>query len=606
MTRLRFAAPHWLGLALAMLLAPAAHATIDLEINGVEGALRRNVLAFLSLERYKTRNDVDQALIERLQERAEREAAAALRPFGYYEAKVSSRVEQTGEGRWRARLDIEPGAAVLLETVEISVEGSGGEHPAFREVLSGAPLRIGARLDHGAYDTLKSDLRRIAATYGFVDARFTANELQVDPARRTAGVRLVMETGERYSFGATAIEQRSLREPLLRRYLRYEDGTPYDATQLLRTQFALDDSQYFASVEVLAGAPDSSTREIPVSIRAEPNRRNRYSTGVGYATDSKARGTLTWENRRLNDLGHRSRVELKAAQLEQSLEARYLVPIGDPALEKLGFEFRYARDELGDLDTRTTRFQPSITEVDGEWQRVMFASLSRVRTITAATPARGNSEKSNTLIIPGLSYASVPRGYLGEALFSRALYAEVRGSATALGATDNYLQLRLEGERVFDLGPRWHLFVRGQVGATLVAETASLPGTERFFAGGDRSVRGFGFNDLSPIESGSIKVGGRHLLTATVEVIRDLPRNLGVAAFFDAGNAFDSFGDPLQYSAGIGIRLRLPIVTLGIDIAQPLTNPVCRSAAPDPRCALEPGFDKRSGPRLHFNFSPKL
>jgi hypothetical protein len=52
--------------------------------------------------------------------------------------------------------------------------------------------------------------------------------------------------------------------------------------------------------------------------------------------------------------------------------------------------------------------------------------------------------------------------------------------------------------------------------------------------------------------------------------------------------------------------LRLPIVTLGIDIAQPLTNPVCRSATPDPRCNIEPGFDSRPGPRLHFNFSPKL
>jgi outer membrane translocation and assembly module TamA len=111
---------------------------------------------------------------------------------------------------------------------------------------------------------------------------------------------------------------------------------------------------------------------------------------------------------------------------------------------------------------------------------------------------------------------------------------------------------------------------------------------------------------LSPIEDGSAKVGARHLATVTFEFIRDLPRNLGVAAFVDAGNAFDSFGDPFQYSVGIGIRLRLPIVTLGIDIAQPLTNPVCRSATPDPRCNIEPGFDSRPGPRLHFNFSPKL
>ena len=583
-----------------------ARAAIDIDISGVDGALRRNVLAFLSLERYKGRDDLDQALVERLQERAEREAANALRPFGYYEPQINSTVEATGPGRWRARIRIDPGPPVILGDVEIGVSGPGSDDPAFREVLGGATLRKGARLDHAAYDTLKDNLRRTAATLGYVDAKLQANELRVDPAQRAANVRLVMSTGERYRFGRTTIEQRSLEESLLRRYLRYQEAAPYDARQLLRTQFALDDSQYFSTVEVLAGEPDHAARLIPVSIRTEPNRRNRYSAGLGYATDSKARGTLTWENRRLNDAGHRLRAEFKAAQLEQSFAARYQVPIGDPALERLGFEFRYARDELGDLDTRTTRFQPSITQVDGEWQRVVFASLSRVRTITAAAQNRPGFADATTLIIPGISYASVPRGYLGEALFSRALYAELRGSATALGATENYLQLRVEAERVFDLAPAWHLFLRGQVGATLVSNAAALPGTERFFAGGDRSVRGFGYNDLSPVEGGSTKIGGRHLLTGTVEVIRDLPRNLGAALFFDAGNAFDSFGDPLQYSVGIGVRLRLPIVTLGVDIAQPLTNPVCRSVTPDPRCNLEAGFDRRPGPRLHLNFSPKL
>jgi translocation and assembly module TamA len=72
-----------------------------------------------------------------------------------------------------------------------------------------------------------------------------------------------------------------------------------------------------------------------------------------------------------------------------------------------------------------------------------------------------------------------------------------------------------------------------------------------------------------------------------VELERDLPRNFGVAAFFDFGNAFDSFNDPIEYSVGLGVRFRLPVVTLGIDIAQPLS---------------EHGL----GPRLHINFSPKL
>jgi translocation and assembly module TamA len=447
---------------------------------------------------------------------------------------------------------------------------------------------------------------RTAATLGYAEAKLTRSELRVDPTKLAASAALVLETGPRYRFGTTLIEQTTLDEGLLRRYVRFSDGTPYDATQLLRTQFALDDSQYFANVEVVAGQADATTLQIPVSIRAEPNRRNRYSAGLGYATDSRARGTLSWENRRLNRRGHRLRAELKAAQTEQSLEARYVIPIGDPALEKLGIEFRYARDELGDLDTRTTRFQPTVTQVLGNWQRVTYVSLNRLRTITPATLSEPAGDIANTLIIPGISYASVPRGYLGEALFSRALYAELRGSTRSIGAPDSFVQLKLEAERVFDLGTRWHAFVRGQVGATLVSETAKLPGTERFFAGGDRSVRGFGFNDLSPLDDEGRKIGGRHLFTGTAELIRDLPRNLGAAVFVDVGNAFDRFGDPLQWSVGIGVRLRLPVVTLGIDLAQPMTNPSCRSATPDPRCTTVGGFKDPSGPRLHLNFSPKL
>ena len=226
--------------------------------------------------------------------------------------------------------------------------------------------------------------------------------------------------------------------------------------------------------------------------------------------------------------------------------------------------------------------------------------------MTAATATQPESSESNRLIIPGLSYASVPRGYLGEALFSRGFFAEVRGSTKSLGAADDFIQLRLEAERVFELAPKWHAFVRGQLGTTWVSATEKLPGTERFFAGGDRSVRGFGFNDLSPLDEGGAKIGGRHLFTGTAEVIRDLPRNLALALFVDAGNAFDTFGDPLQYSAGIGIRFRLPVVSVGIDLAQPLTNPSCRSVTPDPRCTTQSGFKDPSGPRLHINFSPKL
>ena len=56
-------------------------------------------------------------------------------------------------------------------------------------------------------------------------------------------------------------------------------------------------------------------------------------------------------------------------------------------------------------------------------------------------------------------------------------------------------------ERVFGIRPKWHLLLRNELGATLVARFSQLPVVERFFAGGDNSVRGFAYNDLSPVET---------------------------------------------------------------------------------------------------------
>ena len=591
---------------LALLIgAPATQADILIDIRGVEPELQSNVLVFLSLERYKLRDDLDPQLLERLQERAEREVAAALKPFGYYEPKVRTEITSISATSWRARIDIEPGRPVMIEDIDLVIDGDGNDDPAFVAIRQNTALRVGAQLRHADYDATKSGLLRTAATLGYLDAKLTRSELRVDPSSYVAAASLHMSTGARYRFGATTLEQDTINERLARRFLRYRESEPFDATELLRTQFALDDSQYFSTVEVLPGEPDREALTVPISIRAEGNRRDRYQFGFGYGTDTRARGTVTWDNRRVNARGHRFRVEAKAATAVQSLDARYVIPIGDPAVEKFSTRLTADNEELADIRARSIEFEPSVTDVRGRWQRVFFGTFARTDTIEPASATRAATRRTDTLLIPGMSYASIPQGYLGEPLFSRTLYAELRGSTGFLGSDSNFIQLRIEAERVLDFGSKWHLLLRGQIGASAVGEFDSLPGSQRFFAGGDRSVRGFGFNELSPLEDG-IKVGGKHLLTGTVELERDLPRNFGVAVFADFGNAFNTFGDPLQFSLGVGFRWRLPVVTLGIDVAQPLTNPSCRTENPDVRCTTVPGFDDPPGPRLHFNFSPKL
>ncbi len=580
---------------LALAAAPCTRAGTTVSISGVDGELRQNVQVFLSLERYKDRNDLDATMFDRLVERAEQEVTSALRPFGYYEPKVDVSVSNTGGNDRRVTLRVQPGKPVLMTVVAIKVTGEGAQLPAFQRITNSTQLRTGQRLSHGGYDTIKRDLLRTASTLGFLDARLLKAELRVDPRNFSATADLELDTGTRYRFGSTTISQSAIEERLLRRYLRYREDEPYDGTELLRTQFALDDSLYFSNVEVATLPPDRDNHIIPVSITAETNRRNRYSYGAGFGTDTGARGTATWDKRLVNRRGHRMRVEGKAAQQNQSLEARYLIPIGDPAVEKMTFEFGARNEERADLDLRTLEIQPSVTHLRGRWQRVMSLSFNRTTTITPALAPLPETRTTDTLAIPSISYSAVPLGYLGEGLYTRGTYFELRGSSTAFGSPANYLQVRAELERVYDLAPKWHLLVRGQLGASLIPDSQDLPGTERFFAGGDRSVRGFGYNDLSPIVNG-VKVGGKHFVSGTVEFVRDLPRNLGVAAFADAGNAFNAFNSSVAVSVGVGFRWRLPVLTLGIDIAQAISMPQNGAAT----------VQTLPGPRLHLNFSPKL
>jgi translocation and assembly module TamA len=608
----------FLTLGIAWLATPAA-AGITVEVHGVEEALRLNVLAYLSFERYKNSKELSQDFVERLQERSEREVRSALRPFGFYEPTVRSRVERegrNGEQDYKVTIDITPGEPVVVDNVDVRVTGPGADDRIFTNITDNPPIRKGQRLNHSRYEELKGGLLRAAANYGYLDARMIRSEMRVDPVSHVADIDLAFETGERYRFGATTITQDAIDESLVRRFLRYHQDEPFNATELLRTQFALDDSLYFSTIEVLPEERDRDEHIVPISITAEPNRKSRFDFGLGYGTDTEVRGLAAWENRRVNRRGHRFRTEIRAAALDQSVDARYIIPIRDPATEKFTLQFTGQQQRLADVDTRSLNFMPNFTHVVDswlferiQWQRVTYVQLLREQSEFIESDDR----QTQTLLIPGVSFSLVPRGYLGETLFNRTLYFELRGSNHSLGSDSDFLQVRASAERVFDFAPpvlaKWHVLLRGDIGATALSKTSDLATTQRFFAGGDRSVRGFGPRELSPVRqvvdarTGDPvfndddtpkleKIGGKHMFTGSVELIRDIGKSWAVAVFGDAGNAFDSFSDPLMYSAGVGVRLRLPAVSVGIDVAQALTTPA--------------GDTSRPGPRLHLNFSPTL
>jgi translocation and assembly module TamA len=566
--------------ALLALAAAQVRADIKVEISGVEGPMRDNVLAYLSLQRYAKRDDLDGPMIERLFLRATDEAKDALRPFGYYEPRIHSHLDPSGKN-WRVKLRIEPGTPIILAGADLKVSGPGADDDAFRRVIDQSSLSAGTRLNHAEYERTKGELQRTAAAIGYLDARVIAGELRVDPAAHVANAVLELDTGPRYRFGKTTIEQDAIDTKLFLKYLRYHEHDFYDAVAIFGTQFALDDSQYFSVVEVTPGERDSATLTVPINIKAEPVRRNRYSIGVGYGTDTKFRGTLGWDDRRINSAGHRSRVAIKASSVLREISGQYLIPVGDPAFEKLSLDATIKTEQLADADTSTVELRPGLTQVLGRWQRVLFVRFTHTTTETPTLP-----KSTANLVIPGISFAPLGGTTLTQAFIGRGFFAELTGSTHLLGSDSDYLRLDVQDEKVFDLSPRWHLITRGELGLSRIGTLSDLPASERFFAGGDRSVRGFALNELSPLDADGNKTGGRYLIVGSVEIERDLPKRFAIAAFVDAGNAVNKLSDPLEYSVGIGFRWKLPVLSVGIDIAQALSENV--------------------GPRLHLNITPNL
>ena len=625
------------GVLVLLFACPLARADVAITVKGVAAPLRSNVLAYLSFARYQRAKNLTSDTVERLETRIAPEVRSALRPFGYFEPTVSSNVTASGPGNWKVSIIIHPGQPVTLEHVDVRVIGPGATSPLFKRVTDKLPFHTGQRLNQAQYDSVRGDLLRTAATYGYLDASLTRHELQVNPGAHTASITLELQTGVRYSFGDTTIVQHAVSEKLVRKYLRYREGEPFDLTEVLRTQFALDDSQYFTNLEVLPGDPDHTAHTVPIGIRADPNRPNIYSVAAGYENDTGARGILSWEDRRVNSYGHKMSVDIEAAQVTKySLQSRYVIPIGDPAVENLTLSATAVQQQLADVDARTLSLGPSITRVMGNWQTVWFVngvqSTGTVGTSWPGTINPANKEcvagavtgttcnanvtigiPTNDMLVPGVDLASVPKGYLGEPMFQHGFFAEIRGSQGTFGSKANFLQIHIELERVFQLTLKWHLLLRDEFGATAASHFGEMPPAMRFYAGGEGSVRGFEYDGLSPTQkyclSGSeicaeAQAGGKDVITGTVEFDRDLPRNFGIAFFFDYGNAFNHFGaqkqnvynnqqqivqirEPfLQYGAGVGLLFRLPVLTLGIDIGQPLSQP--------------------GSPRLYINFSPKL
>ncbi|HKT31552.1 MAG TPA: autotransporter assembly complex family protein [Gammaproteobacteria bacterium] len=556
----------WLLLLAVSVGAHAAAPTVQIQVQGVSGDMLKNVLAYLSINAYKDAPNLNDALVEQMNSRAPNEIQTALQPFGYYQARVASDLKETESG-WSVTYTVTPGTPVKLRQVDVSISGPGQSDAALTQYLAGLPLKAGAQLNQPLYEQVKQRLLDIAAHRGYLDAKYQTSVLRVDPSEHWADVELHLDTGVRYYFGSATFVQDFMNPKFLAQYVTFKPGDPYDSGKLLGLEYALNDSGYFDNVQVQPqrNAMDSE-RRIPIVITLSPRKRNKYVVGLGYGTDTGPRMTLGWENRRLNGEGHKLSVLGQYSHVLASTQVGYTVPT--PNGPTLVYSLANVRQILGSGVAYTTALGVNRFTNLNAWSWNQYLQLSHNRSDYVASPS-----SISTLLLPGSTFSRVVTDDPVFPTHGYRLSLDIRGASQALGSSTSFLRADLSAKLIVSIAPNTRLLLRGEVGATATNNFAALPLAQRFFTGGDMTVRGFAFNSIGPTDQFGNVIGGKDLMVGSVEVDHMLGPVFGVAAFVDAGNVFNSFNTSLEKGVGVGLRWRTPVGMVRVDFAHPVKRP---------------------------------
>jgi translocation and assembly module TamA len=576
------------AVAFALLLAPprsvdawqAREAPVRVEVRGVEEEMRDNVMATLSLARQPSRTRMPEERVRLLMNRVPDEVQAAMEPFGYYAASSSSALAFDGR-RWRVTVDVEPGSPVRLVDALVRIEGPGAQDTALVRIRDRAGLAIGQPLAHASYESVKERLIGTALDRGYLDAVFDSSAIFVDRGAREARAVLVLRTGPRFTLGEVTFFQDALDPELLQDLVPWVPGDAFSRAQLLELQTSLTAEPYFSSAEIIPARDRAEGLVVPIEVLLTPAPRQLYSVGGGYGTDTGARVTFSAEFRRLNRAGHRATVDAWLAQVERRATGSYLIPLGERLGTVLSLTAGWVDANPVTSETETWLVGATVDGIRGDWRTQVSTTLER------ASFSVGTQSGVSTLLLLGSGLSHVVADDRIEPARGSLFRVRARGGHDALFSDVRLFDMGIELRWIRGFGDRYRVLWRGEVGALFSSDFSSLPPSLRYFAGGDRSVRGYAYEALGPVDEFGDVIGGTKLLVTAIELDAAVRRSWRVALFADVGNALDSFEDPYEAGAGVGIRWRSPVGMVRLDGAFAVT--------------------RRGWPfRLHLNLGPEL
>jgi len=543
---------------------------VDVDIEGLSRAQRKNVEHFLDIERRKKDDDLTAAWIRRLHERAPEQIRAALVPFGFYNVEIDASLEETGEGEWGAVYRVDPGEATIISEVNLRWTGPGKDEPLLRLAIEAFPLAPGDVLDHSVYDSGKTTLIEAATEYGYVRAKSTTAAVRVDRDTNQAVVDLEIDTGPRYYFGEVRIQQDFLDEDLVSDYVTIEPGGPFLNDDLLRFQQGLSGSGYTSVVKIDPRFDQTVDDRVPLEVSLLPNNRHRLAFGLGYDTDRGPRVSARWTHRRINRHGHHSELFMTLGTTQREVNGTYYVPVLDASRDRLAASAGYEYEETSSTERETIDAELGFVRrnLEDTYYLKFFLQFFNERYRAGIQP-----ETTTNLLPIG---ASARLSEVEDSLFPQRgyyLFGDARAATSAVLSDTSFVRFLARGEYFIPAGSNGRVTLRSDLGTSGVEDFLLYPVSLRFFAGGASSVRGYGYKTLGPEDPDGNVIGGKHLVTLSTEYDYRFLEKWAAAAFIDAGNAFNDWVG-LRVGGGLGIRWLSPLGSLKLDVGVPLDEEI--------------------------------
>jgi translocation and assembly module TamA len=600
---------------------PVSQATlsysVSIDIVGDDSGLTNAVKDASSL--YKLRKDAlpDGDSLARRAQRDFSPIIDALWGAGYYDAKVTIAIDQAsltiGATDTAAfakaaeayrnskaipiKITIDPGPLFKLRSLRIVDATSGLAYTADELPQRIVGLKPG---DPAAANEIRAAEARIidyVRAQGHPLVKVQAPSPTVDHAAHIMDLTLAVTPGPRATLGEATIVGPQHFDPLIARsFLYLEPGDPYSPKALADARTSIRDIPAVGSVRVTEADHLDAQGQLPYQIDVTDRAQHAIGASAAYSTIDGPNGQLYWEDRNLFGGAERLRLEgdLLYAPPNDGLVNQY----GHFGAADIGWRFSasFLKPALG--GTRNDLLIDALDEHASTNTLNYIGYTVSDADVTAAIRHRFTDVFSIQIGLEGQTGTATD--VLGKVDYTiigipiTAVYdttdskldptrgvrvgATVAAYPTFLGSTLDLFEAKGHMSAYYSLDEDSRYVLAGRVAAGSLTGSSldDIPANLRFYSGGGGSVRGYAYESLGPLGPNNSVIGGRSLFEASAEVRVKITDTIGIVPFFDAGNAFAAnipdFKDPLQMSAGLGLRYYTAIGPIRVDIATPI-NP---------------------------------